>query len=50
MQSMTSDIERMGPVTLRVITHVLPLRDAAKGYQMSVDKADDCEKVVLKAA
>lgn len=33
-----------------VITHVLPLRDAARGYQMFVDKEDECEKVVLKAA
>ncbi len=33
-----------------IITHVLPLRDAARGFQMFVDKEDDCEKVVLKAA
>ncbi|HEY0708971.1 MAG TPA: glutathione-dependent formaldehyde dehydrogenase, partial [Polyangia bacterium] len=32
-----------------VITHRLPLEEAAKGYEMFLDKADNCEKVVLKA-
>ncbi|HEY9515764.1 MAG TPA: zinc-dependent alcohol dehydrogenase [Gemmatimonadaceae bacterium] len=32
-----------------VITHHLPLRDAAKGYDMFVHKRDNCEKVVLTA-
>jgi threonine dehydrogenase-like Zn-dependent dehydrogenase len=32
-----------------VITHRLPLADAAKGYQIFNDKLDNCEKVVLKA-
>ena len=32
-----------------VITHTLPLRDAAKGYDIFVNKQDNCEKVVLKA-
>src|SRR5438094_9547875 len=32
-----------------VITHVLPLEDAPRGYQMFRDKLDNCEKVVLKA-
>jgi threonine dehydrogenase-like Zn-dependent dehydrogenase len=32
-----------------VITHRLPLADAAKGYDMFVKKEDGCEKVVLTA-
>ena len=32
-----------------VITHRLPLTDAAKGYKMFLEKEDNCEKVVLKA-
>ncbi|HZU81934.1 MAG TPA: zinc-dependent alcohol dehydrogenase [Polyangiaceae bacterium] len=33
-----------------VITHHLPLDEAARGYRMFVDKEDGCEKVVLRAA
>jgi threonine dehydrogenase-like Zn-dependent dehydrogenase len=33
-----------------VITHRLPLAEAARGYDMFLNKADGCEKVVLKAA
>ena len=33
-----------------VITHRMPLDDAADGYDMFLHKQDDCEKVVLKAA
>jgi threonine dehydrogenase-like Zn-dependent dehydrogenase len=33
-----------------VITHRLPLRDAARGFEMFRDKVDHCEKVVLSAA
>jgi threonine dehydrogenase-like Zn-dependent dehydrogenase len=33
-----------------VVTHRLPLEQAAKGYEMFLNKEDDCEKVVLKAA
>jgi len=33
-----------------VITHHMPLADAAKGYEIFVNKQDNCEKVVLKAA
>jgi threonine dehydrogenase-like Zn-dependent dehydrogenase len=33
-----------------VVTHRLPLADAAKGFDLFVNKADGCEKVVLKAA
>jgi threonine dehydrogenase-like Zn-dependent dehydrogenase len=31
-----------------VITHRMPLKDAAKGYEMFLNKKDNCEKVVLK--
>lgn len=31
-----------------IVTHHLPLQEAAKGYRMFRDKQDDCEKVVLK--
>jgi threonine dehydrogenase-like Zn-dependent dehydrogenase len=33
-----------------VITHRMPLSAAAEGYDMFLNKVDDCEKVVLKAA
>jgi threonine dehydrogenase-like Zn-dependent dehydrogenase len=32
-----------------VISHTLPLSDAPKGYEMFLNKVDNCEKVVLKA-
>jgi len=32
-----------------VITHRLPLADAAKGYEIFVNKEDNCEKVVMTA-
>jgi threonine dehydrogenase-like Zn-dependent dehydrogenase len=32
-----------------VITHTLPLADAPKGYELFLNKVDNCEKVVLKA-
>lgn len=32
-----------------IVTHTLPLEDAPSGYEMFVDKADECVKVVLKA-
>jgi len=31
-----------------VITHRMPLADAAKGYEIFLNKEDNCEKVVLK--
>jgi threonine dehydrogenase-like Zn-dependent dehydrogenase len=31
-----------------VITHTLPLEDAAKGYEIFSEKKDDCVKIVLK--
>ena len=30
-----------------IITHHLPLDDAARGYQIFNDKVEDCRKVVL---
>ena len=33
-----------------VVTHRLPLAEAARGYEMFLNKIDNCEKVVLKAA
>ena len=33
-----------------VITHRMPLHDAANGYDMFVNKEDNCEKIVLRAA
>ena len=30
-----------------VITHRMPLADAAKGYDIFLNKEDNCEKVVL---
>jgi len=33
-----------------VITHRMPLADAAKGYDIFLNKEDNCEKVVLRAA
>jgi threonine dehydrogenase-like Zn-dependent dehydrogenase len=33
-----------------VVTHRLPLSEAARGYDMFLNKLDNCEKVVLKAA
>ncbi len=33
-----------------VVTHTLPLEEAARGYDMFVNKTDDCEKVVLKTS
>jgi threonine dehydrogenase-like Zn-dependent dehydrogenase len=31
-----------------VVTHRLPLEDAPRGYEMFLDKEDECVKVVLK--
>jgi threonine dehydrogenase-like Zn-dependent dehydrogenase len=33
-----------------VITHVMPLEQVAKGYELFNDKKDGCVKVVLKTA
>jgi threonine dehydrogenase-like Zn-dependent dehydrogenase len=33
-----------------VVTHRLPLNEAANGFELFANKLDECEKVVLKAA
>jgi threonine dehydrogenase-like Zn-dependent dehydrogenase len=33
-----------------VVTHRLPLDEAARGYDLFLNKTDNCEKVVLQAA
>jgi threonine dehydrogenase-like Zn-dependent dehydrogenase len=33
-----------------VVTHRLPLSQAAEGYDVFLNERDDCQKVVLKAA
>ena len=33
-----------------IITHRMPLHDAPRGYDMFMNKQDNCEKIVLKAA
>jgi threonine dehydrogenase-like Zn-dependent dehydrogenase len=33
-----------------VITHRMPLSDAARGYEIFNDKQDNCEKIILKAS
>ena len=33
-----------------IVTHVLPLEEAARGYELFLSKEEGCEKVVLKAA
>jgi threonine dehydrogenase-like Zn-dependent dehydrogenase len=33
-----------------IVTHRLPLSEAARGFEMFLNKTDHCEKVVLKAA
>jgi threonine dehydrogenase-like Zn-dependent dehydrogenase len=50
MQPLLERIERGEIDPTFVITHHLPLADAAKGYALFNDKQDNCEKVVLTAA
>ena len=49
MKPLLGLIERGEIDPTMVITHTMPLRDAAKGYDIFVNKQDGCEKVVLKA-
>jgi threonine dehydrogenase-like Zn-dependent dehydrogenase len=49
MKPLLGRIERGEIDPTMVISHVLPLADAPKGYDMFVNKKDGCEKVVLKA-
>jgi threonine dehydrogenase-like Zn-dependent dehydrogenase len=48
MRPLLGRIERGEIDPTMVITHRMPLDQAAAGYKMFVDKRDDCEKVVLK--
>ena len=50
MQPLLDRIQRGEIDPSFVITHRLPLADAAKGYELFLNKSDGCEKVVLKAA
>ncbi|GLC26988.1 zinc-dependent alcohol dehydrogenase [Roseisolibacter agri] len=49
MKPLLGRIERGEIDPTMVISHILPLADAPKGYDMFVNKMDGCEKVVLKA-
>jgi alcohol dehydrogenase len=47
--SMLMDLVAQGKVVLDdIISHVLPLSDIARGYEIFKKKEDDCTKVVLK--
>ena len=46
--SLLDRIERGELDPTRVITHRLPLAEAPKGYDIFKNKADGCEKVVLR--
>jgi threonine dehydrogenase-like Zn-dependent dehydrogenase len=48
MGPLLSRIERGELDPTRVITHVLPLAEAPRGYELFKHKRDNCEKVVLK--
>ena len=48
MRPLLGRIERGEIDPTMVITHRLPLEQAARGYEMFVRKQDNCEKVVLK--
>ena len=50
MRPLLERIERGDIDPSFVITHTLPLSEAAHGYDMFLKKHDHCEKVVLKAA
>ena len=41
-------IERGEIDPTRVVTHILPLDEAERGFEIFKNKQDDCEKVVLK--
>lgn len=49
MKPLLGRIERGEIDPTMVISHILPLADAPEGYDLFVNKKDDCEKVVLKA-
>ncbi len=49
MRPLIERIERGEIDPTFVITHRLPLADAADGYDIFLNKQDNCEKVVLRA-
>jgi threonine dehydrogenase-like Zn-dependent dehydrogenase len=49
MQPLLERIQRGEIDPTFVITHRMALEDAPKGYDMFLNKLDDCEKIVLKA-
>jgi threonine dehydrogenase-like Zn-dependent dehydrogenase len=49
-QALLEHIQRGAIDPSFVITHQLPLEEAARGYELFAKKLDGCEKVVLKAA
>jgi threonine dehydrogenase-like Zn-dependent dehydrogenase len=48
MRPLLDRIERGELDPTRIITHRLPLAEAPHGYDIFKNKADGCEKVVLK--
>ncbi|HMC55831.1 MAG TPA: zinc-dependent alcohol dehydrogenase [Gemmatimonadaceae bacterium] len=50
MKPLLQRIERGEIDPTFVITHTMPLHEAPRGYDMFVNKEDDCEKIILKAA
>jgi threonine dehydrogenase-like Zn-dependent dehydrogenase len=48
MQPLLDRIERGEIDPSFVITHTVPLNQAPRGYQMFLNKEDNCIKVVLK--
>ncbi|HUR28481.1 MAG TPA: zinc-dependent alcohol dehydrogenase [Planctomycetota bacterium] len=49
MQPLLERIQRGEIDPTFVITHRMPLSEAARGYEIFNDKLDDCEKIILKA-
>ena len=49
MRPLLQRIERGEIDPTMIVTHQLPLEQAAHGYDMFLHKRDNCEKVVLKA-
>jgi len=49
MKPLLERIERGDIDPTFIITHTMPLADAAHGYKIFNDKLDNCEKIVLSA-
>ena len=47
LQPLLERIEKREIDPTRVITHRMPLSEAAKGYEIFKTKKDNCEKVIL---